>query len=44
MDDGGIYYALVTAQSLVDEKTMLHKQRSNSVAVDRAVVVEEAYH
>merc|ERR1712087_1095082 len=43
MDDGGIYYALVTAQSLVDEKTMLHKQRSNSVALGRAVV-EEEYH
>merc|ERR1712029_1196663 len=34
MDDGGIYYALVTAQSLVDEKKMLHKQKSNSVVLD----------
>merc|ERR1712223_1287056 len=44
MDDGGIYYALVSAQSLVDEKTLLHKQKSNSVALGRAVVVEEEYH
>merc|ERR1719384_865133 len=44
MEDGGIYYALVTAQSLVDEKKMLHKQKSNSVVLDRDVVEEEAYH
>lgn len=46
MDDGGIYYALVTAQSLVDEKKMLHKQKSNSLVMNqnRKVVEEEPYH
>merc|ERR1712087_447342 len=28
MDKNGIYYALVTAQTLVDQKTVLHRQKS----------------
>jgi len=41
MDKNGIYFALVTAQSLVNQKTLLHKQKSNSAVPEQNGIEEE---
>merc|ERR1712228_760837 len=47
MDKNGIYYALVTAQTLVDQKTVLHRSKSNEEVVQNGnddIEEEETYH
>merc|ERR1711997_460560 len=41
MDKDGIYFALVTAQTLVDQKTVLHRQKSKENAEENGNDVEE---
>merc|ERR1711997_523882 len=47
MDKDGIYFALVTAQTLVDQKTVLHRSKSNEEVVQNGnddIEEEETYH
>merc|ERR1711997_1351191 len=44
MDKSGIYYALVTAQTLVDQKTVLHRQKSQEDEGNDVEEEQDTYH